>query len=56
MNLRHPTVHKLVILAQRYDPWPEMQDVLDKMVVAERRALLKASVCSYTSREDHPAE
>lgn len=54
MNLRRPTIHKMITIAQRYDPWPEMQDVLDKMMVAERRALLKATVCSYKSREGHP--
>ncbi|CAH2086933.1 unnamed protein product [Euphydryas editha] len=46
MNLRNPSVHKLVIINQRYEPWPEMQDALDKMVMAEKRALVRLQTCS----------
>lgn len=54
MDLRRPTVHKMMIINQRYEPWPEMQDVLDKMTVADRKVMLKATVCSYEAREGHP--
>lgn len=46
MDLRNPTVHKLIIIHQRYEPWPEMQDVLDKMRMAEKRALMRAQSCA----------
>ncbi|XP_045445835.1 uncharacterized protein LOC123653902 [Melitaea cinxia] len=46
MNLRNPSVHKLFIINQRYEPWPEMQDVLDKMVMAEKRALVRLQTCA----------
>ncbi|XP_075970034.1 uncharacterized protein LOC142972636 [Anticarsia gemmatalis] len=46
MDLRNPSVHKIVIINQRYEPWPEMQDVLDKMTLAEKRALVRAQSCS----------
>ncbi|KOB69896.1 Uncharacterized protein OBRU01_15437 [Operophtera brumata] len=49
MNLRYPTVHKVVIINQRYEPWPEMQDVLDKMITAEKRALVRMQSCNTTS-------
>ncbi|CAH0718699.1 unnamed protein product, partial [Brenthis ino] len=47
MNLRNPSVHKIVIINQRYEPWPEMQDVLDKMMMAEKRALVKLQTCAH---------
>ncbi|KOB58250.1 Uncharacterized protein OBRU01_23040 [Operophtera brumata] len=50
MNLRYPTVHKVVIINQRYEPWPEMQDVLDKMITAEKRALVRMQSCNTTSK------
>ncbi|XP_060803724.1 uncharacterized protein LOC106130845 [Amyelois transitella] len=46
MDLRNPSVHKIFIINQRYLPWPEMQDVLDKMVAAEKRALVRAQTCA----------
>lgn len=46
MDLRHPPILKLVVINQRYDPWPEMQDVLDKMKAAEKRALMRVQKCS----------
>ncbi|CAH0406734.1 unnamed protein product [Chilo suppressalis] len=46
MDLRNPTINKLVIINQRYEPWPEMQDLLDKMKNAEKRALLRAQSCN----------
>ncbi|XP_041977602.1 uncharacterized protein LOC121731956 [Aricia agestis] len=39
MDLRNPTVHKMVLINQYYEPWPEMQDVLDKMARAEERLM-----------------
>ncbi|KAM3961849.1 uncharacterized protein ACR2FA_004173 [Aphomia sociella] len=47
MDLRNPTTHKLFLIHQRYEPWPEMQDVLDKMVIAEKRALTRMQSCSH---------
>ncbi|XP_045785594.1 uncharacterized protein LOC123881074 [Maniola jurtina] len=47
MDLRNPSVHKLVIINQRYEPWPEMQDVLDKMRMAEKRALVRLQTCAH---------
>ncbi|CAK1582344.1 unnamed protein product [Parnassius mnemosyne] len=47
MDLRNPTVHKLITINQRYEPWPEMQDVLDKMVIAEKRALARLQACNH---------
>ncbi|XP_023947670.2 uncharacterized protein LOC112052721 [Bicyclus anynana] len=47
MDLRNPSVHKLIIINQRYEPWPEMQDVLDKMRMAEKRALVRLQTCSH---------
>ncbi|KAG7307020.1 hypothetical protein JYU34_007151 [Plutella xylostella] len=37
MDLRHPTVHKIITIHQEYPPWPEMQAVLDKMKAKERK-------------------
>ncbi|XP_063360089.1 uncharacterized protein LOC134649293 [Cydia amplana] len=37
MSLREPTVHKLLVIDQDYEPWPEMQDVLDKMAEKEAK-------------------
>lgn len=37
MNLYEPTVHKIITITQQYEPWPEMQDVLDKMREAENQ-------------------
>ncbi|XP_063378591.1 uncharacterized protein LOC134665543 [Cydia fagiglandana] len=37
MNLHEPTVHKLLVRNQDYEPWPEMQDVLDKMADKEAK-------------------
>ncbi|XP_063531467.1 uncharacterized protein LOC134742346 [Cydia strobilella] len=37
MNLREPTVHKFLVFNQDYEPWPEMQDVLDKMAEKEAK-------------------
>ncbi|XP_046965368.1 uncharacterized protein LOC124533864 [Vanessa cardui] len=47
MNLRYPSVHKIFTINQRYDPWPEMQDALDKMVMAEKRALVRLQTCNH---------
>ncbi|XP_059061253.1 uncharacterized protein LOC131854138 [Achroia grisella] len=47
MDLRNPSVHKMLIINQRYEPWNEMQDVLDKMVTAEKRALVRTQSCSH---------
>ncbi|XP_013139708.1 PREDICTED: uncharacterized protein LOC106104257 [Papilio polytes] len=47
MDLRKPTIHKLVVINDRYEPWPEMQAALDKMVEAEKRALSRLASCSY---------
>ncbi|CAH2074751.1 unnamed protein product, partial [Iphiclides podalirius] len=48
MDLRQPTVHKLFTIKQRYEPWPEMQAVLEKMVAAERRALSRLQSCGHS--------
>ncbi|XP_049870346.1 uncharacterized protein LOC126369825 [Pectinophora gossypiella] len=34
MNLLNPTTHKIILIEQKYDPWPEMHDVLCKMRIA----------------------
>ncbi|XP_028158302.1 uncharacterized protein LOC114351330 [Ostrinia furnacalis] len=47
MDLRNPSVHKVITINQRYEPWPEMQDVLDKMKMAEKRALVRAQSCNH---------
>lgn len=47
MDLRNPSVHKILTINQRYEPWPEMQDSLDKMVMAEKRALVRLQSCSH---------
>jgi spore coat protein CotF len=47
MDLRNPSIHKMMIINQRYEPWPEMQDLLDKMKSAEKRALVRAQSCSF---------
>ncbi|XP_039747243.1 uncharacterized protein LOC120624648 [Pararge aegeria] len=47
MDLRNPSVHKVIIINQRYEPWPEMQDSLDKMKMAEKRALVRLQSCSH---------
>ncbi|CAH0702078.1 unnamed protein product [Spodoptera exigua] len=47
MDLRNPTVHKLIIINQKYPPWPEMQSVLDKMRMAEKRALMRLQTCAH---------
>ncbi|KAL0841696.1 hypothetical protein ABMA28_013969 [Loxostege sticticalis] len=47
MDLRNPSIHKVVIINQRYEPWPEMQDLLDRMKSAEKRALVRAQSCSH---------
>lgn len=47
MDLRKPTIHKLLVINDRYEPWPEMQAALDKMVEAEKRALSRLASCSY---------
>ncbi|XP_053625242.1 uncharacterized protein LOC128683542 [Plodia interpunctella] len=44
MDLRNPTIHQLLMVnsnSKTYEPWPEMQDVLDKMQEAERKAALE---------------
>ncbi|XP_063380419.1 uncharacterized protein LOC134667049 [Cydia fagiglandana] len=45
MDLRNPTIHKFLVLYQRYEPWPEMQNVLDKMKRAEHRLLVRMNTC-----------
>ncbi|KAL4706316.1 hypothetical protein ACJJTC_004925 [Scirpophaga incertulas] len=45
MNLNYPSVHKLVTINQRYEPWPEMQDLQDKMKAAEKRVLARMQSC-----------
>ncbi|CAH1646348.1 unnamed protein product [Spodoptera littoralis] len=47
MDLRCPTIHKLIIINQKYPPWPEMQSVLDKMRMAEKRALMRLQTCAH---------
>ncbi|CAK1552684.1 unnamed protein product [Leptosia nina] len=47
MDLRNPQTLKIIIINQRYEPWPEMQDVLDKMNSAQKRALVRAESCSH---------
>ncbi|CAG4906592.1 unnamed protein product [Colias eurytheme] len=47
MDLRNPSIHKMLLINQRYEPWPEMQDVLDKMTSAEKRAAKRAEMCSH---------
>ncbi|CAG4967707.1 unnamed protein product [Colias eurytheme] len=46
MDLRNPTVHKMMIINQRYEPWPELQDVLDKMALAENTEKTRIQPCS----------
>ncbi|XP_028033267.1 uncharacterized protein LOC114245325 [Bombyx mandarina] len=48
MDLRNPSVHKVMLVNQRYEPWPEMQDVLDKMKMAEKRSLARAQTCNQS--------
>ncbi|XP_031768284.2 uncharacterized protein LOC113510902 [Galleria mellonella] len=48
MDLRNPSIHKMLTINQRYEPWNEMQDVLDKMVTAEKRALVRSQSCNNT--------
>ncbi|CAH3880774.1 unnamed protein product [Pieris brassicae] len=45
MDLRNPDVLKLFVIHQRYEPWPEMQDVLDKMNYAQKTAIMRARIC-----------
>ncbi|XP_061711761.1 uncharacterized protein LOC133521049 [Cydia pomonella] len=45
MDMRYPTVHKHLVLHQRYEPWPELQDVLDKMTAAEKRLKTRMDSC-----------
>ncbi|XP_063544315.1 uncharacterized protein LOC134752577 [Cydia strobilella] len=45
MDLRNPTIHKFLVFYQRYEPWPEMQNVLDKMTQAERRKQTHLDTC-----------
>ncbi|KAF9822438.1 hypothetical protein SFRURICE_017713 [Spodoptera frugiperda] len=47
MDLRNPTIHKIIIINQKYPPWPEMQSVLDKMRMAEKRALMRLQTCAH---------
>ncbi|KAI8435400.1 hypothetical protein MSG28_003717 [Choristoneura fumiferana] len=47
MDLRNPKPHKIIIVNQRYEPWPELQAVLDKMTAAEKRALQRLQNCSH---------
>ncbi|XP_038215342.1 uncharacterized protein LOC119834895 [Zerene cesonia] len=47
MDLRNPSIHKMLLINQRYEPWPEMQDVLDKMTSAQKRAIKRAESCSH---------
>ncbi|KAJ2952015.1 hypothetical protein O0L34_g4275 [Tuta absoluta] len=44
MDLRCPTAHKMVLIEQKYKPWPEMQQVLDKMKNEECNRILNATV------------
>lgn len=46
MDLRNPSIHKMIIINQKYEPWPEMADVQDKMKLAEKRALMRAQACA----------
>nr|XP_053614167.1 uncharacterized protein LOC128677397 [Plodia interpunctella] len=45
MDLRNPRVLKMFVITQRYDPWPEMQDVLDKMKSEEIRVARHPADC-----------
>ncbi|XP_063359887.1 uncharacterized protein LOC134649101 [Cydia amplana] len=45
MDMRNPTVHKHLVFYQRYEPWPELQDSLDKMTVAEKRLKSRMENC-----------
>ncbi|XP_014368715.2 uncharacterized protein LOC106719001 [Papilio machaon] len=47
MDLRKPSIHKLLVINDRYEPWPEMQAALDKMVEAEKRALSRLQSCKH---------
>lgn len=47
MDLDHPTVHKMFIINQIYEPWPEMKIVLKKMHDAEHRQLSREEFCNY---------
>ncbi|KAJ8725354.1 hypothetical protein PYW08_003537 [Mythimna loreyi] len=47
MDLRNPSIHKLFIINQRYEPWCEMADTLDKLKDAEKRALMRAQSCAH---------
>ncbi|KAJ2952457.1 hypothetical protein O0L34_g6765 [Tuta absoluta] len=44
MDLRNPSIHKMLIINQRYEPWEEMQRVLDRMKFAEKRALTRVNL------------
>lgn len=48
MDLRNPSIHKLYIINQRYEPWCEMADTLDKLRDAEKRAMMRAQVCAHS--------
>ncbi|KAL0893500.1 hypothetical protein ABMA27_013696 [Loxostege sticticalis] len=49
MDLRSPTIHKLIIINQRYEPWPEMADLLDRMNTAEKRVMNRVQACSMVA-------
>ncbi|XP_026329517.1 uncharacterized protein LOC113237323 isoform X2 [Hyposmocoma kahamanoa] len=47
MDLDYPTVHKMFIINQIYEPWPEMKIVLKKMHDAAHRQLSRQELCNY---------
>lgn len=47
MDLDYPTVHKMITINQRYEPWPEMKKVLKKMHDAAHRELSRKEFCNY---------
>ncbi|KAJ8723012.1 hypothetical protein PYW07_004192 [Mythimna separata] len=47
MDLRNPSIHKLIIINQRYEPWYEMADTMDKLRDAEKRAMMRAQSCAH---------
>ncbi|VVC93648.1 unnamed protein product [Leptidea sinapis] len=47
MNLRVPSTHKIIMISDPWPPWPEMQNVLDKMYAAEKRARARAQSCAH---------
>ncbi|XP_063531468.1 uncharacterized protein LOC134742347 [Cydia strobilella] len=45
MDMRNPTIHKHIVHYQRYEPWPELHEALEKMAVAEKRLKTRMESC-----------